>query len=192
MEGDVFLLPPWIAMKGLDKLLPLATPALRIGDELRLHRASVVTGHDWVALAAQLGGGLGAYTAQMDILAQRGQDRLRGDVIIYTTLLGAHAKHGHRAKAEAVLEAMSRDLYARIGDVDALRRVLGTMDAPNVVLLKALVKLQRLQEAEDTLKEMQEKRCPGPPAINRNWFPTEHRVPIKLVRIQWISQIPIV
>lgn len=25
------------------------------------------------------------------------------------------------------------DLYARMGDVDALRRVLGTMDAPNVV-----------------------------------------------------------
>lgn len=37
-------------------------PGLRLGDELRLHRASVATPHDWVALAAQLGGGLGAYT----------------------------------------------------------------------------------------------------------------------------------
>ena len=42
--------------------LPLTTPGLRLASpELQLHGAK---GHgaDWVALAAQLGGGLGAYT----------------------------------------------------------------------------------------------------------------------------------
>ncbi|CAL1153532.1 unnamed protein product [Cladocopium goreaui] len=252
-RGDLFLLPPLNALNGLDHLLPMTTPALRLAPlELRLHGARAAAGEDWVALAAQLGGGLGAYTAQMDALVQRGahwqsavqifdrlgeerlkadliacntlmkayskggaagaarkllkqmrswiiapdvttyaaamkaadaeelfqdlrEDGLQPDVITYTVLMGAYAKRGRRAKAEAALRDMSRDalqpdviaytalldLYAKLGDLEALRRLLATM-APNVVsftvLLKALVKLQRLQEAQETLEEMQLKR----------------------------------
>ena len=49
--------------------LPMTTPALRLAPlELRLHGARAAAGEDWVALAAQLGGGLGAYTVPRWIL----------------------------------------------------------------------------------------------------------------------------
>ncbi|CAK9029025.1 unnamed protein product [Durusdinium trenchii] len=109
------------------------------------------------------------------LFAQLGERQLQADLITFSTLISALARRGRGREAEETLAAMRRsmlvpdavcytpvlDLYARRGEVAKLQTLLAQIEGNIVsytVLMKALVKAERLEEARETLAQMSEKQ----------------------------------
>ncbi|CAJ1417432.1 unnamed protein product [Effrenium voratum] len=161
MSGDIYLAPSPRALEGLERLLPLAAPGLRLGPELRL-AASGAGGSDPLALSAQLGGGLGPICEQMDRAAKAGdwrkatvmfsdiqRQRLQADLIAYNTLVKVQKSV---PKIWAVLREMRKSLVqadgatfgaamqaaAGAGDLDASEQLFQEMGSvrlqPDIII----------------------------------------------------------